>query len=183
VLVAEVLVGLGEPPSRVAALEEGDVVAAPQVAVAAPDDPHVHADVLVVGHRVDEPGQLPGRRVVLAADRPPGVGLRRSLGGGHAFDEEADGTGFARAVVGPARADDVVAEHALNVGAGVLHHLGHVGGAVEALLLTGHRGEDERRLERPGGEDPGELEEDGHAGGVVVGARRVAREVHDVGDA
>jgi hypothetical protein len=50
-----------------------------------------------------------------------------------------------------------------------------VGRAVEALLLAGDGHEDDRRVELALGHHARQLEHGGHARGVVVGARRVAR--------
>jgi hypothetical protein len=88
----------------------------------------------------------------------------------------------AGAVVGHAGPDDVVGEHGLHVGAGLLVQARHVPRAVEALLLAGDRGEHDRRLGLAGGEHPRHLHRDGHPGRVVVGARRVGGPVEHVGD-
>ena len=85
------------------------------------------------------------------------------------------------AVPGLAGADDVVAEHALHVGAGRRHLRGHVGRAVQPLLFPGDGGEHQGAGELAGGEQPGELEHDRDAGAVVIGAGGVAGEVQHVG--
>lgn len=54
VLVGEVLRGLGEARGGKAPLQEGDVVAATQVPVPPPDDPHPHVRGVVLGHVLDE---------------------------------------------------------------------------------------------------------------------------------
>ena len=66
VLMAVVLVDLGEPGRRVAPLQERDVVAAAQEAVAPVDDLDAHARGQVLPDLLHVAGQLARLRVVLA---------------------------------------------------------------------------------------------------------------------
>ena len=182
-LMVEVLPGLGEPGRRVALALEGNVVAGTQVPVAPPDQLDVHASQVERRDRLDEPAQLAGGPVILPADRLQ----KRDLGGGHvggdALHEKPHGewVGFA-AVVGIAGADDVVAEHALDIVACRSHLRCHKGGAVESLLLPVHSGEDDCAGELVGGEHPGEFEDAGDARSVVVCTWGVVGEVQHIGD-
>jgi hypothetical protein len=51
-------------------------------------------------------------------------------------------------------------------------------GAVQPLLVPGDGGEHERARELAGGEQPGQLEHDRHAGGVVIGTGVARRAEH-----
>src|SRR5205823_4111964 len=119
---------------RVPLPQERDVVTAPQVTVAPPDGPDAHVGGVAGGHIADEPGELAGRAVVLAADGLPDRGLVRRLRGRHPLDEQPHPVRVRlRAVERAAGTDDVVAEHALDVGAGRLVLLRHERRAVESL--------------------------------------------------
>src|SRR4029077_20824096 len=80
------------------------------------------------------------------------------------------------------RSHDVVAEHRLHIVPGGVHLRGHVGRAVQALLFSGDGGEHQCAGELVGGEHAVELEHEGDTGGIVIGTRRVAGEIQDVGD-
>ncbi len=105
-------------------MREGDRTAMPRQvhgaqAVAPPDHPDVHVGQVAWRHILDEPGQLARCPVVLAADRLHNRDLRGSHGGRDALHEQPEGVRVGPgAVPGLTRAHDVVAEHALYVGAG-----------------------------------------------------------------
>jgi hypothetical protein len=158
------------------------MIAAAQIPVASPDHADVHAGQLERRGLLGEPAKLPGKPVVLTAH-----GLHeRDLGGSHvrgdSLQEEPQRVRIRLgAIEGLARPDDVVAEHALHVVAGRGHLLGHVGRAIKAFLFPIDSSEYESARELASGEDPGELQHDGDAGRVVIGARRITGEVKNVG--
>ena len=183
VLVVVVLVRLGEPHRRPALLEEGDLVAASQEAVAAPYELDPHAGGAVLAGLLDVARELARDPVVLPADRLAARRLLRRLARRHALREDADRARIAHAVAADRVADDVHVQDALDVPVVLPRELGEVGGAVEPLLLAGERDEDDRRLGRTRSEDTRELDHRRGARPVVVGAGRVARRVEHVGDA
>ena len=182
VLVIEVLPRLGDPGGRVALPLEGEAVGATQVPVAPPDQPDVHAGQLERRHLLDEPAQLARSPVVLTADRLHERDLAGSRGGRDALQEHPHGVRVGLGAI-PAltRAHDVVAEHALHVIAGRRHLLRHEGRAVQPLLFPGDGREHQGAGELTGGEQPGELEHDRDAGGVVISTGGVVGEVQHVG--
>ena len=143
VLVAEVLLGLGEARCRKPGGEEGLVITATEVAVRAVDDGDVHLRVGVASDFSGEAGELSGGRVGVAADGLARGGDGGALGGRRALGEEADGVGVLGAVFAGRGADDVVGEHALHVDGGVFVGEGLEVAAVEALLFAGDDGEDD----------------------------------------
>jgi hypothetical protein len=130
-------------------------------------------------HVGDVTRELARRRVALGGEAPHlgdvGVGPR----GRDALGEDADRARRATRGI----ADDVVVQHRADVGAGVLLRARVELRAVEPLLLAGGGHEDERGVEPLLREDARELQHDGDSRGVVVGAGRIARRVHDVGRA
>ena len=112
-LVGVVLGGFGEAPGRIALGEERDVVAGAQVPVAAVDDTDVQLGLAVVGDRGDEPAELPGDGVGLAADGAAVGGLRGRLRRRYALDEQPQRVRIAVTVLVGAAADNVVALHVL----------------------------------------------------------------------
>ncbi len=91
-------------------------------------------------------------------------------GAGDALGEDADG-GFicADCAGGGVATDDVVVEDGLKIPALGFGELGEVTAAVEALLFAGYGEEDDGAGKLELAEDPGGLEGDGGAAGVVVG--------------
>src|SRR4029450_2956476 len=119
----EVLVRFGEPAGGVPLLEEGDVVAGAPVAVTPVDHADVHPRRTVFGHVEHEPAELARRRVVLAANGQAPGRLRGRFRRGYALDEHTQGARVCGAVVRGAAADNVVAEHAVDIRAVGLHLL------------------------------------------------------------
>ena len=183
VLVVEVLPRLGEPRRRVALTLEREVVAAAQVTVAPPDQPDVHAGQLERRHLRDEPAELAGQPVVLAADRLHERDLvRRSRRSGcpPGTCRTVNGSGLV-----PSKAWLAPTMSLLNMpwtsAPAAAICCGHEGRAVQALLLAVDGGEHDGAGELLGGEQPGQFEHHRDTGAVVVGAGRVAGEVQHVG--
>jgi hypothetical protein len=89
-LVAVVLVYLREASGGVPALEEGQVVSAPQEPVAAVDHADAHPRGPVLADFLDVAGQLAALRIVLAAEDVAQLRLVGRLVVGYPFGEQAD---------------------------------------------------------------------------------------------
>jgi hypothetical protein len=184
VLVAVVLHGLGEAHRRIAVLEEGRVVAAAQVAVAAIDDGDGEPLDVPLAELLDGAGELTGGAVVLAAGAHERLLIRcHLLAGRDPFGEQPHLLAIHLAVGAARVADDVVRDHARHVELLVSGVLGPVAGAEQPLLLAGHGHEHDGGVELALRHHPRHLHHGRRARCVVVGAGGRARGVVLVGRA
>ncbi len=163
------------------------MVAAAQVAIGAEDEKRSEGRArgsreVGAGSVGDGAGKLPAWGVVFQAKSTDAAGLLGCSGRGNAFGEDADAVfQLERVAGGGVAAHDVVVQHSLKLPAFAAGQFGQVAGTVEALLFAGHGHKDERGREAEFAEGAGAFQGDGHARGVVVGARRGAAGVQNIG--
>ena len=182
-LTVVVLVGLHDTdPGEARIVERPVVTAAPE-----PVQPVDHHDIQVgdvpVAHHFHVPGKIAGRRVHLTAGEAPHACLTLGLYGAGPLGEDA-----CRRVVHDPRdtfdvADHVVVEHPRDPPPLVERERREVLPPNQALLLPRERGVHDRSGELADAQDARSFQDTGHAGRVVVGARRVGGVVKRIGNA
>ncbi len=177
-LVVEIFPPLGQADSGEAFLVERSVVATAEEAVMTKfedgaEGGHGAGLEVCTGHGGDGTRQLTGRRVVFATDsfnplRLIGCGGLRNLLG-----KDAD-TVLVLKLVPRSRiaADNVVVEYTFQLPALAAGQPGQVAASIQALFLSRHGDEDQGGWKRHPAEHARASQADGHAAGVVIGARR-----------
>src|SRR3984885_1182239 len=174
-LMIKIFSPFGQADGSKAFLIEGSVVATTQKAVLAKlkHGGEGRGRKTGTGYGSHSTRQLPGRRVVFAGygtDPPQFVG-RGCL---WSFLGENAHQVLIRKLVSRCGvpADNVVVQYALQIPALAAGEAGQMAASIEALFFAGNGHEDQGRGKLHSAEDPRAGQADGHAAGIVIGARR-----------
>src|SRR5262249_6068626 len=136
VLAREILIRFREPHRRIAALQEGVVIAAAPVTIPAEDQSYFEIVQVALGGLFDIAGELRRRAVVFASVRLAYAGFRLGLGRRHAFRKDPDARIIFHAAAAQRVPDNVVGEHSRDIQLLLLRLLGPMRGAEQPLFFA-----------------------------------------------
>ena len=159
------------------------VAAAPEP-VEPPHRQHLQPDLRVrLRNAVDRLGQRPRRAVILTADRPARQVRLGIVPRANALGEHPHAIRDHLAILAHRVADNIIVQHRPHMPAARLGRAGKQLAAPQPLLLARQQRIDDRAVEFLPGQHPRRLDHQRRARRIVIGARRIAADVHHIGHA